>query len=896
MPSKARNARSASEAPPAPTGSPDRPARRLRTAAVVILVAATAAAALTKVSNYDVFWHLAAGKWMLQHKAVLRHDPFGAAGAQWVNVHWLFQVVIASLHSAGGFAMLSVLKCVLPVAGVLALAVALAKRVPPGWLILAGIAMLVVMTERIRVRPELFSLAFLAIVVVLLEGVRLGGSAKRLWWLVGIMLVWVNMHGLYFLGLGVIWSSLLGAWLDRRLGRRAAGPGEGPGLLTQRALAPILAATVACLVSPWPVQAAAHPLLLWTRVSGQSIVYTHGVSELQPTWQVLGKHWQAVVLAGLVLAALVANLRAVPIAHALWFGAFAFLALLARRNVGLIAPVYGYLLAWHGGQLLRRLASRRDRLKRLSGPLTYAAAAVGLLMAAGYATELVHRIRNYPDRFGVGLLEQNYPIGTARFLGDLEGEGQIFCENFGDAAVFIYYTSPGRRVWMDGRLEVHSLERFAEQARICNDLRTVASATHASLPAEVRFMVVQHHDTEQLSAMMESGRFRLIHIDPAAACFARTDWKGPRGPAGKRRAEQIAPNLGDFDNPLGRDGLVEGFPAERRRWYRQNPAPRLYWMGAMMLTLGRLDSTEAGSKDPLQHRCTLLAIRYLTAAGTENIVPRDVSAGMLAWAHQQRSMQLGAGPSGELPIDVNSARALHLYAGVDMSNLSEQVTEGLAARQVHALVWAGQFDAADQAMLYLLDHLPPAKRVNPPREYLNIRGTITEKLASAEAAIEVGGVDRLDPVARAKAMVQPRIGMIDRAIEQLRALGGRTGPDARRMLSDLLLRAGRPKQAREVFRDLSTPKGGDAWRVRMRLALCDWVAGELFKADEQLAEITRAHDRPAARYYHAVLLEQLGRYEQALSAVRNAASPDKKLQDPIDRIRKRLAKRAGGEG
>ena len=905
MPAKARQAASA----PRPGGDAAHASeadatgcapRRWRVAAVAILLVLAASATFTRVWNFDVFWHLAAGEWMLRHKAVLRHDPFSSETRassseprEWVNVHWLFEIVVAGLHAAGGFALLSVLKCALAVATMFALAWALRRRVPPGWLIFSGAAMLAVMAERVRVRPELFTCALLMVTVVLLESVRLGAARGRLWWLVPIMLVWVNMHGLYFLGLGVIWSSVLGAWLDRKVGRttglEAAG---GEQLLNQRALGPILAATVACLVSPWPIRAAAHPLLLWTRVSGQAIAYTYGVSELQPTWEALGKHWPAVTAVALIVLVMLANRRRVPLAHAIWLAAFAFIGLLARRNVGLIAPVCGYLLAWHGAAVVRGLAGRGARWRRLGAPFTWLAAAAGVLLAAAYATELVHRLGSSTERFGAGLLEQNYPIRMAEFLRDLDAEGEVLCENFGNAAVFMYHTTPRRKVWMDGRLEVHSVERFAEQTRIANELRTEPSATWADLPDEARFLVVQHQHSEPLSAMMESRRFRLIRVDPPCVCFVRTDYRPRAARPEDVNVLELVPNLADHDRLLTPEHLVEGFGTERRRWYRQNPAPRTYWMGAMLHWLGRLDSAEAGSKDPIQHLCTLLAIRYLTAACTEDLVPPDIATGMLAWAHHQQSLHLPVSPGDEMPVDIHLARALYLYQRLDLENLRTQTMRAFADRHVHALVYGRQFDAADRAIRDLLRHLPPAQRVNPPRDYLKIRGTIAEKLAVARVELALPGFRRLRLLERARAMVHQRIGMIDRAIEELESLGTSRPAEASILLGDLHLRRGRPRKARGAYRDSvggrSSPR--DPCPIRMRFALCDWVEGGLFEAERALSRLAHA-DRPAVRYYHAVLLEQLGRYDAARRAASPAVAKDPRVQRLLERIRNRLETR-----
>jgi hypothetical protein len=117
---------------PGPAVAGDAPRRGWLIAAIAALAVAAAAATFTEVQNYDIFWHLASGDWMLAHGRVLATDPFSIDPLpQWVNVHWLFQVIVSSLYAAGGFAALVGLKTLLGAATVIILAVA-ARRCPAG--------------------------------------------------------------------------------------------------------------------------------------------------------------------------------------------------------------------------------------------------------------------------------------------------------------------------------------------------------------------------------------------------------------------------------------------------------------------------------------------------------------------------------------------------------------------------------------------------------------------------------------------------------------------------------------------------------------------------------------------------------------------------------------------
>src|SRR3954447_3607360 len=95
--------------------------RSLDGAALVGLVVAVVAAGLAPVADGDIFWHLAAGRRMVETGHFLRTDPFSlsAAGRPWIDVHWLFQLAAYAVHHAAGLAGLVVVKGALVAGGTL---------------------------------------------------------------------------------------------------------------------------------------------------------------------------------------------------------------------------------------------------------------------------------------------------------------------------------------------------------------------------------------------------------------------------------------------------------------------------------------------------------------------------------------------------------------------------------------------------------------------------------------------------------------------------------------------------------------------------------------------------------------------------------------------------------
>lgn len=75
--------------------------RRIAAIALLIVVAG---AAVGPIRSYDFFWHLATGRWIVEHRALPQFDPFTLAAAHvpWINGEWLYQIVLYCSESLVG--------------------------------------------------------------------------------------------------------------------------------------------------------------------------------------------------------------------------------------------------------------------------------------------------------------------------------------------------------------------------------------------------------------------------------------------------------------------------------------------------------------------------------------------------------------------------------------------------------------------------------------------------------------------------------------------------------------------------------------------------------------------------------------------------------------------------
>ncbi|QXC61689.1 hypothetical protein KSP35_02250 [Aquihabitans sp. G128] len=177
-----------------------------------LLVAVGLRIGLSPLGDNSFLTHLATGRLILDDHAIPRTDPysFSAHGHAWTVQSWGASVIYALNERTVGLVGIRLVDAVLCVGLVLLLwrlsrvGTSLVARI-----LVAGLV--VSMSTGLWVeRPLLFGAFFLAIVLVAAEG----ELDPR--WLVPVMWLWVNIHGSFPFGAGILVLYVIGRWLDDR--------------------------------------------------------------------------------------------------------------------------------------------------------------------------------------------------------------------------------------------------------------------------------------------------------------------------------------------------------------------------------------------------------------------------------------------------------------------------------------------------------------------------------------------------------------------------------------------------------------------------------------------------------------------------------------------------------
>ena len=152
----------------------------------------------------DVSWHIATGRWIIEHGRIPAGAPlsFTAARQPWVPVEWLAELVLAISYDLAGYGGLSALVMLALVLLNLVVFVHGARFLRPVAIVAIIGAMDVILKPMMFARPHLLAWPLLALWTMLMLHARDRERAPPLAAAL-LMLVWVNFHGSFVMGLAI---------------------------------------------------------------------------------------------------------------------------------------------------------------------------------------------------------------------------------------------------------------------------------------------------------------------------------------------------------------------------------------------------------------------------------------------------------------------------------------------------------------------------------------------------------------------------------------------------------------------------------------------------------------------------------------------------------------------
>ncbi len=437
-----------------------------RVAAIALLLLA-AAAAVGPIRSYDFFWHLATGRWIVEHRALPLHDPFTVASAHvpWINGEWLYEITLYAGYSLAGFHGISLLNAVF-VAAIFTIAFWLAAgNSDDGVVLLLSVAAFAGASDRLEIRPAAVAALFLVCAIALLASAP---SERRFAILYAVItVIWINTHP----------SALLAPLLAATT-----------LFVDLRRWIVIAASAIALFMNPFGWRAVVAPLELMKLVSSGEFVNTEWLPSPPALFPLL-----YLTAAAAVIAFVVSQQKRANVWRFLIFLGLTALAIQHVRNQGLYFAALPLVFT---------------PIPRLSRNVSVVLGACAILPIGWVYMHSDHR---------TGINAERFPLRAVAKLKESNLPGNIYnVDQFGGYLEWIFY--PQRRVLTDGRNELFR-QFIADDTRARQDSR----AWHALLEKYRVSLAVDEYQSQKVEVLdFASGERRYL---PASLVrYRRRDW------------------------------------------------------------------------------------------------------------------------------------------------------------------------------------------------------------------------------------------------------------------------------------------------------------------------------------------------------------------------------------
>jgi hypothetical protein len=484
---------------------------------VAVLFVAIFSMAVRQPADTDTWWHLKSGQLMWQAGQVLRTDPFShtVAGRPWIDHGWLVQVLLWPIYQAVGLGGLALLLAAI-VTGTFALVYLQCEGRPfvaAFAVLLAAVASSIVWS----MRPQIFSLLLAALVAFLLDRYKRSGKSRWLWALPVAVVLWVNVHAGF-----VVAFILMGCYLAGEVLNRLTRPAGSSSRFTPLILA-TLVSVPAVLLNPNTVKMVPYAFQTVSIGPLQDFIQEWAAPnfhnlQFQPfIWLLL-----------FIVAAMGLSRQRADWTDLALVGVFAYMGLLAVRNVALFAVVAAPVLSRHATAALNELAL----VPRLSwlGALTHTRPQprpmrplsllnvlllAAIVLGAGAKVRLALSRMQEPVVWGQGL-----PIEATQYLQEHDLPGRMFnTYNWGGYLIWRLY--PETPVFVDGRTDLYALS-----SHVLDDYVTV----HWTRPGwqqvldryDVGYVITERGGLLDVLLAQTEG-WSLVYQDPLAVIYVRRE-------------------------------------------------------------------------------------------------------------------------------------------------------------------------------------------------------------------------------------------------------------------------------------------------------------------------------------------------------------------------------------
>jgi hypothetical protein len=464
------------------------------------------------LGDADTGYHIRAGEFIIDNLRIPSADIFSfqTPPLPWTLHEWLGEVIMATVHRFAGITGVAILfSLLIALSGYLAFKLLIQRE---GNLIFATVtALLVTLSSAVSwlARPHIFSFVLFIIWYHLLNTYQYRGR-NYLKVLPVLMMLWVNLHGGFILGLILLGVYLFGnlahycfaAPADKRQWRDKA---VAIGLIT-------VVCALAALLNPYGY----HTLLFPFRVVQDKFLMNTVAEYLSPNFHsAIMLPFELLLLTMItVFAASPSRLNIIEVMLVVLFG---HMALFSFRHIPLFAFITGPIIVKQAqraferlnGRLIERLNGRMANLAAIDrATLPYIWPTIGSM--AVLALVVIGAIQHSFD-------SKYVPVQAVAFIQKEFIAGNMFNDDeFGD--YIIYAAWPRYKVFIDGRTDMYGASRVKEYLTVSG-----VQEGWESVFEKYQLTWVFHGSNSTLSrALRERSDWKLVYSDNIANIFVKS--------------------------------------------------------------------------------------------------------------------------------------------------------------------------------------------------------------------------------------------------------------------------------------------------------------------------------------------------------------------------------------
>jgi len=470
-----------------------------------------------QIYSEDIGFHLQAGRWMLENLSFPDKDTFTYAANEnkYLDLYWLYQLLMYSVYSVGGSTGLILVNSFFILSSVFLLfkrTIYCSSWILP-WIFLLG---LIAASPLFEIRPHSLSWFFLSLVLYLLQQYY-DGNTKIIRWLPVIMILWVNCHSLFILGVVVIGCYGISIYFRKKD-------------LWKEFLIWSSIAVAVCLINPYGWHGLSLPFEQWFALQKGS-VFKENIKEFQTpfslfdyefTLQSLFSKWHFFDLFVLTaIGSFIFRYKKFAIHEWLISIIFFYLAYSAIKNTGYFVFAVTPILV---NVLLIAEKNKNNKptkfsfSKKYSRQITIVFLLVGTLLILSVRTNAFYIHYRAMYRFGFGWQNSNLPVKATNFLVKNNLHGKIL--NQLDFGGYLEYLTR-QKVYVDGRLEVMGKQLFSEQVNAVND----EAKKNLIIKYNPDIVLFPYFITpDWIPFFQNQSEWRLVYVDECAAIYLKNNY------------------------------------------------------------------------------------------------------------------------------------------------------------------------------------------------------------------------------------------------------------------------------------------------------------------------------------------------------------------------------------